>query len=580
MSNRLGFARGTAYIGTNADQPPNWAQFTDRPPTQYDNQNVSVGDLWLDTSPTLFNPPQDPSVWVLVSLAGTPTSKGVLATWIRFGGGLGDVVSLTGNVGGPVFPDVNGNINTLGDGIGITVVGTPINNTLTWSLVGGGGNVATQSFLTDDGNVEVPIGAALVPPVGSIGQITIAHAASVGNGFSNTNTRIGVDIHTVGVALDNSIIQPSSNMAGTAGMYSLGATDLVTDRFMYNYGTHNTFLGYQSGSLGLTTANAQNNTFIGYQSGTVTTTAAQSTYVGSLTGAANQTANNCTFVGYASGIANNGGGGMNTSIGSTSSNGITTGSANSSVGHLSLATTTGSNNCAFGYNAGSALVANESGNIVIGAGNTAVIGDNNTLRVGTAAGLTRAFCQGIYGVNPPGGGVQTVVQDMNGQLGTMVGGPPLFATTAFYAWSNGTMGATPFVLGSFEIVPINNVGPAGYDLGGNFNVGTFAYVCPNNGYYWFNAMITTTLVPNTVTECTMGFGALPAPGTFGPMSFNPSTYQSAGPGTGMCFGGSWLSPLLVAGTSVTIQVLYGGAGALPDVEGGSGRTFLQGYQVG
>ena len=61
MSNRLGGKQGTAYLGTNANQPPNWV-FSDRDPNQYDINNVSLGDMWLNQN--------SEDVWILVSLAG------------------------------------------------------------------------------------------------------------------------------------------------------------------------------------------------------------------------------------------------------------------------------------------------------------------------------------------------------------------------------------------------------------------------------------------------------------------------------------------------------------------------------
>ena len=147
MSNRLGSARGLSYVGTNADQPPNWT-FENRDPDMYDI-NASLGDLWLNII--------DEKVWVLVSLAGTSTSKGSLATWIQFAGGAGVVESLTGNTGGAVFPDPStANINVVGDGIGITTIGTPAAHNLTLALVGGGN--AAQSFPTDSGTATPTVG--------------------------------------------------------------------------------------------------------------------------------------------------------------------------------------------------------------------------------------------------------------------------------------------------------------------------------------------------------------------------------------------------------------------------------------
>jgi len=564
MPTRLTGLPSLASLGVEAPQPPNLVALN-RAPTVNDFANFNTGDLWLNTASLSNSPPTAPraeDVWMLVSKNKRINN----ATWINFSGGNA-LLTLTGNVGGAVPGDVNQNINTLGDGVGITVTGNPATNTLTWSLVGGG--VATQSYLTDDALVEVPNAA---------GQLTVTGTGvvSAGNVYSNTNTLRGANNHVVGIALDNSIGQPNTNITATTGMYALGtANNLVTDRFMYNYGTHNTFLGSQSGSLGLTTAAAQNNTFIGYQAGTATTTSAQSTYVGSLAGNANQTSNNNTFVGYACGIACNGGGGKNTSCGSTSSNGLTTGTQNCAFGDLALQVTTGSNNSAFGYNAGSAYVGNESGNVTIGSGNTGTVGESNTFRVATAAGLTRAFVQGSYGVNPPGGGVQTMVQDMNGQLGTMAGvGPNPFATTGFMA-TNSTSPANYFTLGAFVTIGLDT---AVFDLGANFNTGTSLYTVPSTGYYWFNAMVTLTAVPNTITECTMSFAPSAGSGTFGPMSFNPNLYQAIIAATGMAFGGSWMT-FITAGTTVALQVLLGGSAGNTGYVGGQGRTFFQGYRI-
>ncbi len=48
------------------------------------------------------------------------------------GGGGGDILTLTGNTGGAVSPDVGGNINVVGSGL-ITIVGDPGHNILTVS---------------------------------------------------------------------------------------------------------------------------------------------------------------------------------------------------------------------------------------------------------------------------------------------------------------------------------------------------------------------------------------------------------------------------------------------------------------
>ena len=118
MSNRLGGKQGTAYLGTNANQPPNWV-FSDRDPNQYDVNNVSLGDLWLNET--------DKSAWMLVSLEGDVGSRGSLATWVSLANDThGALSTLTGNSGGVIDGDGNANINLVGDGVGITIDGDPV----------------------------------------------------------------------------------------------------------------------------------------------------------------------------------------------------------------------------------------------------------------------------------------------------------------------------------------------------------------------------------------------------------------------------------------------------------------------
>jgi hypothetical protein len=338
MPTRLTGTPSFASLGVQAPQPPNIVAIN-RAPTVNDFATFNTGDLWINTVNLTQSPPTAPSaqdIWMLVS----KNKQIANATWINFSGGIGP--------GGPV-----------------------------------------GSFLTDDNLVEVPIGAPAPPPPvpGAIGQMKVFGGATAPNVYTNINTRQGADVNTVDVDLNNSIGQPNTNTAATQGMYALGgANNFVLDRFMYNYGTHNTFLGNLSGNLGITTASAQNNTCIGFGTGNQLTTANQCTFVGSLAGASNQTSLNNTFVGYVCGTACNGGGGKNTAVGSTSSNGLTTGTQNSSFGDLSLGVTTGSNNCAFGYNAGSGYTGNESSNISIGVQTNTVgkTGENGTIRIITA----------------------------------------------------------------------------------------------------------------------------------------------------------------------------------------------------
>lgn len=173
MAGNLYLNVGSPYIGTKANQPPNWT-FHDRPPTDYDVANFALGDLWLDKSPTRLSPPQDPEPWVLVSKEGDDTSRGELATWVRWSGGTaGSLVSLTGNSGGAVFGDVNQNVNVVGDGTTIDIVGNPGTNTLTASIVGGAAVTNFPTDITGTQNPVLPSGAGAVTVTSSDGSIDV-----------------------------------------------------------------------------------------------------------------------------------------------------------------------------------------------------------------------------------------------------------------------------------------------------------------------------------------------------------------------------------------------------------------------
>lgn len=192
MSNRLGGRQGTAYTGTDAIQPPD-VHFRDRDPTEFDTKNYSIMDLWLNTSTD--------KPWILVSLAGTPTSGGELATWIPLGGGGGggSLNSLTGDNAVVVPGDVNGNINLLGVAGHTSVIGNAGTNTLT---IDAGDSVPT-SFVTDSGtatpsfNVLNVVGGANIATSGSGNTVTVKvagttnHSLQLGNA-SGSLTSLGV----------------------------------------------------------------------------------------------------------------------------------------------------------------------------------------------------------------------------------------------------------------------------------------------------------------------------------------------------------------------------------------------------
>ena len=163
MSNRLGGLQGTAYTGTNANQPPNY-NFEDRPPTRYDFR--SLGDLWLDRSTG--------DLYYLASLDGDAQSKGEIAHWVLMGSFQGDLQNLTTQDAVVVHPQA-GTINVVGDGISITTTGDDVTGTVTISAVGG---AILDTIVTNAGIINpVP------ETIGILGGANIATRASGSNVF-------------------------------------------------------------------------------------------------------------------------------------------------------------------------------------------------------------------------------------------------------------------------------------------------------------------------------------------------------------------------------------------------------------
>ena len=223
-----------AYMGVEPISPLQFV-INPRDPTINDI-NFNIGTIWLN------NLNQDP--WILVNLDRS------IATWLRLGtAGAGDLDSLTGNTGGPVFPDVAQNIDVVADGnSGMTITGNPGANSLT--------------IFTVTGN---PVGQSITGDVG---------AAAIFDGNSNIDVLGGANINTVTpgtgsevfIHLNDVIRWPGTNAGGTEGViYLNGTSGAGGDRFMHNGGTAitNTFLGIDSGNFVNT---GGNNTGIGFNS--------------------------------------------------------------------------------------------------------------------------------------------------------------------------------------------------------------------------------------------------------------------------------------------------------------------------
>lgn len=478
MSNKLGGKQGTAYLGTNAVQPPDYT-FTDRDPTQYDVNNVTVGDFWLNQT--------DQSLWVLVSLAGIPGSHGSLATWSKLeSGGMSTLNELTGNTGGPVAPDGSSNINIVGDGIGITITGNPATHTLTASLIGGG--TPAESFPTDAGTA-IPVAGVL-----NIKANTASVHAGSTVSFSASGNTVTFNVTD---ASDNTIIGASSGNTGITGGDNtvLGEACAVA----LTSGSDNTIVGSTAGA-GITSGS--DNIVVGSGSGSALTTTSSNTLIGhsgvaastnlvviargaggapflhNFPGSNASTSNGGNlFAGANAGnftLAGAPGNAANIGLGSGSLSSLTTGFQNNAMGAFTLQkVTTGSNNTAIGHNAGYDSFANtglitgsynviigtdsgdsytgaESSNILISHGG--VVSENNTIHLGTTGTgngqQSKLFAAGVRGVTPDTNDGIPVFVSSTGQLGT-VGS---FGSTIIQTVTGNTGGAVGPSAGNINIV--------------------------------------------------------------------------------------------------------------------------------
>jgi len=357
INQRLNGLEPLAYAGVNAIQPPDFVT-KPRDPTATDSKNFYLGTIWLNTT--------SETVWMLVSLVGN------VATWVMITGAAGAILTLTGNSGGAVSP-LLGNINVVGDGTTINVVGNPGTHTLTISTVGTGvvnsltGNSGGAVFPTA-GNTNI-VGAGVITVVGNPGTstLTVTPSGAIASSFPT----------------DSGTATPSSGVLNIkAGVATLNSGSTVE------------FTG-SSNNVTLNVTDASNNTIVGNNAGNATLTSTNTTALGKSAGHALTSSANNTLIGYQSGQSITSGSGSNTLLGSNAGASITTGNTNICIGSSS----------------GSNLTGSESGNILIN--DPGVAGLNN-----------------LFAINIPSGGAGLVGFTMhNYPGGSSVNGANIFAGT-------------------------------------------------------------------------------------------------------------------------------------------------------
>lgn len=409
MALRLDGTNPLSHIGVTPESLAADYSFR-RDPTTIDWQGFNLGTRWLNTI--------DQTYWVLV--AKTKTSGIYVATWIQLTNQGDDVETITGNSGGAVGPDINGNINVLGDTTTITIAGNPGTNTLTVSAVGtgivstltgdtggpispvagninilaqptagttvvisGSGNTLELNVTDVAGNTNIGLAAGNLPTTGtnntSLGQNAIA---SVSSGSSNTavgtnslaNLTTGSNNIAIGLLAGNSITTGGSDIIiGHAGVVAESNTIRIgtyatvpaageqNKTFIAaayaNPGTRNTFVGELSGNV---TLSATDNLGVGYQALAAVTTGIGNTAIGTQAMPTNTIGGSNTAVGFQSLFSLSTGiqvPDLNTAIGSGAGRAITIGRGNTIGGAGTLGLlTTGDDNTAFGYNALATLV--------------------------------------------------------------------------------------------------------------------------------------------------------------------------------------------------------------------------------
>lgn len=151
----------------NSSNNPFVDMFESRDPTANDIQ-YPIQKKWLNTVAN--------RQW---ELKGYTSTTGFLqAVWVKVGA-AGDIETLTGDTGGPVGPDSNFNINTLGTANQITVTGNPATHTETWSLTNGIpiASVGVDAHTAPGTNPVLPTNAGLITVTG--GQVAAGTTVNV-----------------------------------------------------------------------------------------------------------------------------------------------------------------------------------------------------------------------------------------------------------------------------------------------------------------------------------------------------------------------------------------------------------------
>ncbi len=226
-------------------------------------------------------------------------------------------------------------------------------------------------------------------------------------GYPNFNTAEGED------ALFSLTTGTANTAVGYHALYSdtIGVNNTAVGTALSSNTSGNLNTGVGGGALGGNTTGTSN-TAMGFAAMASNTTGALNTAIGVNALFENISGSTNVAVGYGA-LNKNKTGGFNTAIG-VSALERSKGSSNTVIGWIAGSNIRGDSNIVLGTAAGLDLTV---GSNDIDIGNRGVVGESNTIRIGTQGAQTATFIAGISGATVAGG--VTVVVDANGQLGTL-----------------------------------------------------------------------------------------------------------------------------------------------------------------
>lgn len=212
---RLNGINPLSYLGVNPYTPvPLILQRRD--PTQNDDQNFSLGTMWMNLLTY--------DLWYLANL------EQHVATWVLLSGGNAAIEFIEGNIGGPVGPDANSIINLLNANTTVQISGNPGTNTLTQDF--GITNLMLGSDMpaitTATNNIGLGDNAGDTLTSGSNNILLGPNNGSAFAGTESSNILIG----SAGVAADNNTLRIGTNGAGAGqqnAAYMAGVYQALVD---------------------------------------------------------------------------------------------------------------------------------------------------------------------------------------------------------------------------------------------------------------------------------------------------------------------------------------------------------------